>query len=151
MNIDCVLFDPHVVTTTTKSAEGTARPPPELSPTNIHTINVSNSDRVSSPSSLSGTTGTTPTLLRTSPSPQPTEHAHSTGSRFGEIITLMFAAMGGLLGHLVRPQSPELNQVVQRYVRHRRRHPHHVRMLMWLLMEKQPLVHAHLLGGNVTK
>ena len=96
LNIDCVLFDPHVVTTTTKSAEGTARPPPELSPTNIHSINVSNSDRVSSPSSLSGTTGTTPTLLRTSPSPQPTEHAHSTGSRFGEIITLMFAAMGGL-------------------------------------------------------
>ena len=55
------------------------------------------------------------------------------------------------LEHLVRPRSPELNQKVLRYVLHLRRHHRHVRMLLWLLLEQQPTVHAHLLGVNVAK
>ena len=32
-----------------------------------------------------------------------------------------------------------------------RRHHHHVRMQLWLLVQQQPKVHAHLLGVNVVK
>ena len=56
-----------------------------------------------------------------------------------------------LLGHLVRPQSPELNQMILRYVLHRLRHQQHVRMQRWLLVNQQPTAHAHLLGVNVAK
>ena len=56
-----------------------------------------------------------------------------------------------VLGHLVRPRSPELNQMVLRYVLHRHHHHYHVRMPLWLLVEQQPTVHAHLLGVNVAK
>ena len=68
-------------------------------------------------------------------------------------LTMMNGRLGhrSVLGHLVRPRSPELNQMVLRYVLHRRRHHYHVRMPLWLLLEQQPTVHAHLLGVNVAK
>ena len=60
----------------------------------------------------------------------------------------------GVLGHLVRPRSPKLNQLFQmvhQYVLHLRRHQYHVRMLRWLLVHHQPKYQAHLLGVNVAK
>ena len=61
-----------------------------------------------------------------------------------------------VLEHLVRPRSPELNQMVHQYVLHLRRHKYHVRMQRWLLAQQQPTQQpqkhqAHLLGVNVAK
>ena len=57
-----------------------------------------------------------------------------------------------VLRHLVRPWSPELNQMVRGHVLHLRHlHEHHVCMQMWLLVNQQPMDQAHLLGVNVVK
>ena len=56
-----------------------------------------------------------------------------------------------MLEHLVRPWSPELNQMVHQYVLHLRRPKHHVRMQRWLLAQHQLKHQAHLLGVNVVK
>ena len=53
---------------------------------------------------------------------------------------LLFFREAFLLGHLVRPQSPELNQMILRYVLHRLRHQQHVRMQRWLLGSASPSI-----------